>query len=272
MGHKKTAIRQNVLDGDNLPNAILNAVIAGYDVATIVNDTIEVLQQGETTSYMFEATPDAIEQFADAFVSKVKGVADELRGFEYIDKPVIRRRDEGAAAQPDARVGGESAGGEPADAEALEGIEIESAEEPELSDEPLGDEPLGDELGGDPGAVEKTVRKVAVTDLEIDAILATQEPIGDGRFTGKVAIKFPGALAGLGASVPGVLSRQGVDPDELADAVVGYTLDFISRNAAERFDGLDPDTANRTLTFTGMEFSDTNDSAIVSTFEVGGEG
>lgn len=272
MGHDKKSIRQNVLDGDNLPNAILNAIIAGYDAATIINDTIEVLQTGETTSYMFEATPDAIEQFADAFMDKVRQVAADLRDFEYIDKPVIRRRSDGAmSARPEAQAGDAlETGADDADI-ANEGIEVESAGE--------GDADPGDAFGGtdtglaegpDPSA-DQTIRKVGVNDLKIDAILKTQKPLDGGMFQGKVAIKFPTDLGTTGrSSVAGVLASQGVDVDELGQAVADYTLDFIGRNAEEYFGGMDVDTASRTLRFTGMGFSESNDSAIVSTFEVGG--
>ena len=274
MGQKKTAIRQNVLDGDNLPNAILNAVIAGYDVETIVGDTVETLQKGETTTFMFEATPDAIEQFAESFVAKVKAVAAELREFEYIDKPVIRRRDtQTPAAKPDARVGGESGakGGSEAEGESKgspagagagagdEGIEVESAEEARPAEE-----------APPPVAEETTTRMVPVSELEIAGILATIERVGGKRYRGKVAIKLPNSLVGLGASVSAALTKQGVDMDELADAVADYVIDFIARNP-DRFGRMDAGTAADTLEFTEMAFSSSNDKAIVSTFEVGGE-
>lgn len=268
MGQKKTAIRQNVLDGDNLPNAILNAVIAGYDAETIVGDTVEVLQKGETTTFMFEATPDAIEQFAEAFVAKVKAVAAELRKFEYIDKPVIRRKETQApAAKPDARVEGESGAGDEnegvpagvgADAgDDGEGMEVESAEEARPAEPP-------------PSAEETTTRMVPVSELKIVGILAAIERIEGKRYRGKVAIKFPNSLAGLGASVPAALTKQGVDTDELAEAVADYVIDFIARNP-DRFGRMDAGTAADTLEFTEMAFSSSNDKAIVSTFEVGGE-
>lgn len=269
MGHDKKSIRQNVLDGDNLPNAILNAIIAGYDAPTIINDTIEVLQTGETTSYMFEATPDAIEQFAEAFVDKVRQVAAELRDFEYIDKPVIRRRSDGAmSARPEAQAGDAAlgTGAELGGADVVsEGIEVESAGEGDMDG-------LGADLaeGPDP-SLDRTIRKVGVSELEIDAILKTQRPLDGGLFQGKVAIKFPADLGATGRlSVAGVLASQGVDVDELGQAVTDYALDFIGRNAEEYFGGMDADTASRTLRFTGMGFSESNDSAIVSTFEVGG--
>jgi len=274
MGQKKTAIRQNVLDGDNLPNAILNAVIAGYDVETIVGDTVETLQKGETTTFMFEATPDAIEQFAESFVAKVRAVAAELREFEYIDKPVIRRRDaQTPAAKPDARVGGESGAksgpeaegedeGAPAPAADEEGIEVESAEEARPAEEVQP--PAAAET------TETTVRMVPVSELKIVGILATIERVGGKRYRGKVAIKFPNSLVGLSASVPAALAKQGVDTDELAEAVADYVIDFIARNP-DRFGRMDAGTAADTLEFTEMAFSESNDRAIVSTFEVGGE-
>lgn len=274
MGHDKTAIRQNVLDGDNLPNAILNAIIAGYDAPTIINDTVEVLQSGDTTSYMFEATPDAIEQFAETFVEKVKQVAAELRDFEYIDKPIIRRksREEPKPAQDGLGVT------EPKIVD--EGIEVESAGEGDLDEGLDINEPEGlDELGaGEPGldeepalAAEQTIHKVGVADLEIDAILRTQKPLDSGRFQGRIAIKFPTPLDATGrSSVAGVLALQGVDVDELGQAVAEYTIDFIARNSDKYFDGMDVDTASGTLEFTGMSFSESNSNAIVSTFEVGG--
>jgi len=274
MGQNKTAIRQNVLDGDNLPNAILNAVIAGFDVATIVNDTVEVLQQGDTTSFMFEATPDAIEQFADSFVAKVRSVAGELRGFEYIDKPVIRRRDDGTVTvEPDAEVGELQPDAEVADG-VDEGIEVESAEEAVLDAPPASDLGGGLDSEADLGAPsgEETVQKVAVEDIEMDAILATQKPIGGDRFTGKVALKFPVSFAGMFPIKPGdALVKLGIDFDGLPDAVAEYVLDFIGRNAGEYFGGMSPETAARTLKFTEFAFSQSNDHAMVATFEVGGE-
>jgi hypothetical protein len=273
MGQKKTAIRQNVLDeGGNLPNAILNAVIAGYDVGTIVGDTVEVLQTGDTTTFMFEATPDALEQYAESFAEKVRAVAAELREFEYIDKPVIRRRDaQTPAAKPDARVGGESGakGGPEAEgedegapapaADGEEGIEVESAEEARPAEE-----------AQPPAAAETTTRVVPVSEVEIDAILAAGiERIGDGRYSGKVAIKFPVSLAGLGASVAAALSSVCADTDELAEAAADYVIGFIARNPG-KFGQMDAGTAADTLEFTGMGFSKSNDRAVVSTFEVGG--
>jgi len=272
MGQNKTAIRQNVLDGDNLPNAILNAVIAGFDVATIVNDTVEVLQQGDTTSFMFEATPDAIEQFADSFVAKVRSVAGELRDFEYIDKPVIRRRGDGTiAVEPDAEVGELRPDAESPPDGVDEGIEVESAEEAVLDAPPAGD--LGGDLDSDLGAPgEETVQKVAVEDIEMDAILATQKPIGGDRFTGKVALKFPVSFADMLPIKPGdALVKLGIDFDGLPDAVAEYVLDFVGRNAGEYFGGMSPETAARTLKFTEFAFSQSNDRAMVATFEVGGE-
>jgi len=280
MGHEKKSIRQNVLDGDNLPNAILNAIIAGYDAPTIINDTIEVLQSGETTSYMFEATPDAIEQFAEAFMTKVHEVAADLRDFEYIDKPVIRRRG-GTVSAPEAEAGnvletevetGVETGVEISEADiANEGIEVESAGDGDID---MGLDEIGSspELGEGPDpSVEQTIRKVGVNELEIDAILKTQKSIDGGMFQGKVAIKFPAVLSTTGrSSVAGVLASQGVDVDELSQVVTDYALDFIGRNSEEYFGGMDTDMANRTLRFTGMGFSESNDSAIVSTFEVGG--
>jgi len=273
MGQNKTAIRQNVLDGDNLPNAILNAVIAGFDVATIVNDTVEVLQQGDTTSFMFEATPDAIEQFADSFVTKVRSVAGELRDFEYIDKPVIRRRGDGTiTVEPDAEIG--ELRPDETTAEGVdgvdEGIEVESAEEAVLDAPPASD--LGGDLDiGAPGG-EETVQKVAVEDIEMDAILATQKPIGDDRFTGKVALKFPVSFADMTGDKPGdALIKLGIDFDELPAAVAEYVLGFIGRNADEYFGGMSPETVTRTLAFTEFAFSQSNDHAMVATFEVGGE-
>ena len=283
MGQNKKAIRQNVLEGDNLPNAILNAVIAGFDSATIVNDTIEVLQQGETSSFMFEATPDAIEQFADTFVAKVRTVAQELREFEYIDKPVIRRRtNETLSVQPDAEVG-QDTGVEATPDEGIaddgdDGIEVESAEA--VADDPLADTEDGTDISPD-SLDEETVRKVAVEDVDIDAILASIKPAGDGKYTGKVALKFPNNVAQLGTVVSGgvekklpveAIDKQGIDVDELGEAVIDYALDFIARNAEERFGGMDSETARRTLKFTdSMAFSKSNDRALVSTFEVGGE-
>lgn len=272
MGHDKKSIRQNVLDGDNLPNAILNAIIAGYDAPTIINDTIEVLQSGETTSYMFEATPDAIEQFAEAFVDKVRQVATDLRDFEYIDKPVIRRRSEGTMPAPESQAGPAlETGAELGEADiASEGIEVESAGEGDIG---AGlDDGSGADLGEGPDpSADQTIRKVGVSELEIDAILKTQKPLDGGVFQGKVAIKFPTDLSTTGrSSVAGALASQGVDVDELGQAVTDYALDFIGRNAEEYFGGMDAETANRTLRFTGMGFSESNDSAIVSTFEVGG--
>jgi len=283
MGQNKKAIRQNVLEGDNLPNAILNAVIAGFDSATIVNDTIEVLQQGETSSFMFEATPDAIEQFADTFVAKVRTVAQELREFEYIDKPVIRRRtNETLSVQPDAEVG-QDTGVEATPDEGIaddgdDGIEVESAEA--VADDPLADTEDGTDISPD-SLDEETVRKVAVEDVDIDAILASIKPAGDGKYTGKVALKFPNNVAQLGTVVSGgvekklpveAINKQGIDVDELGEAVIDYALDFIARNAEERFGGMDSETARRTLKFTdSMAFSKSNDRALVSTFEVGGE-
>lgn len=258
MGHDKTAIRQNVLDGDNLPNAILNAIIAGYDAPTIINDTIEVLQTGDTTSYMFEATPDAIEQFAKAFMNKVRQVAADLRDFEYIDKPVIRRKSDGAIAPPDTQTE-EGLGVGVAEPDG-EGIEVESAGEGDMD---LAERP-------DPMA-EQTIRKVGVGDLQIDAILKTQRSLDGGRFQGKIAIKFPEDLSATGrSSVAGALASQGMDVDELGQVVTDYALDFIGRNADEYFGGMDAETASETLQFTGMSFSESNSSAIVSTFEVGG--
>jgi len=273
MGHEKKSIRQNVLDGDNLPNAILNAIIAGYDAPTIINDTIEVLQSGETTSYMFEATPDAIEQFAEAFMSKVHEVAADLRDFEYIDKPVIRRRSGGAAPAPEAEAGDAlETGAEIGEADiASEGIEVESAGDGDV-DVGLDDMGSSADLGEGPDpSAEQTIRKVGVNELEIDAILKTQKPLDGGLFQGKVAIKFPTALSTTGrSSVAGTLASQGVDVDELGQAVTDYALDFIGRNTEEYFGGMDAEMASRTLRFTGMGFSESNDSAIVSTFEVGG--
>ncbi len=136
---------------------------------------------------------------------------------------------------------------------------------------------LDDGLGGaelaegpDPSA-EQTIRKVGVSELEIDAILKTQRPLDGGVFQGKVAIKFPADLSTVGrSSVAGTLASQGLDVDELGQAVTDYALDFIGRNAEEYFGGMDTETASKTLRFTGMGFSESNDSAIVSTFEVGG--
>jgi len=272
MGHEKKSIRQNVLDGDNLPNAILNAIIAGYDAATIINDTIEVLQSGETTSYMFEATPDAIEQFSETFMSKVHEVATDLRDFEYIDKPVIRRRSGGVAPAPEAETGDAlETGAEIGEGDvASDGIDVESAGagDPDMGLSEGSPTNLGE--GPDP-SVEQTIRKVGVNELEIDAILKTQKPLDGGMFQGKVAIKFPTALSTTGrSSVAGALTSQGVDVDELGQAVTDYALDFIGRNAEEYFGGMDAEMASRTLRFTGMGFSESNDSAIVSTFEVGG--
>jgi len=271
MGQNKTAIRQNVLDGDNLPNAILNAVIAGFDVATIVNDTVEVLQQGDTTSFMFEATPDAIEQFAESFVAKVRSVAGELRDFEYIDKPVIRRRGDGTVTvEPDAEVGELQPDAEvPTGVD--EGIEVESAEEAVLDAPPTSS---GVDSEADLGVPEEeTVQKVAVEDIEMDAILATQKSIGGDRFTGKVALKFPASFADMPPTTkPGdALVKLGIDFDGLPDAVAEYVLDFIGRNAGEYFGGMSPETAARTLKFTEFAFSQSNDHAMVATFEVGGE-
>ncbi len=266
MGHDKTAIRQNVLDGDNLPNAILNAIIAGYDAATIINDTVEVLQSGETTSYMFEATPDAIEQFAEAFMGKVRQVATDLRDFEYIDKPVIRRRSNGVISPPDTQTKeGLGVEVEPEIVSGGEGIEVESAGEGDMD---LVQDSLAE--GPDP-SVEQTIRKVGVGDLRIDAILKTQKSLDGGRFEGRIAIKFPDDLGVTGrSSVAGTLASQGIDVDALGQAVTEYVLDFIGRNAEEYFGGMDADMASETLQFTGMSFSKSNKGAIVSTFEVGG--
>jgi len=269
MGNDKVAIRQNVLDGDNLPNAILNAVIAGFDVATVVNDTVEVLQQGETTTYMFEATPDAIEHFAETFLANVRLVADELRGYEYIDKPVIRRLDgadgaDGTIVRPEADAGQEA---ETADAE--DGIEVESADEPAAA--PVDELDL-DDVDTGRGGGEQTIRKVGVDDLRIKALLKHQRPAGDGRFEGKVVILFPNDLGSLGHSVASVISKQGVDDAELAQAVEEYVLEFIGRTADKYFGGMAPDAAEATLEFTGMAFSTSNERALVSTFEVGGAG
>lgn len=265
MGHDKTAIRQNVLDGDNLPNAILNAIIAGYDAPTIISDTIEVLQTGETTSYMFEATPDAIEQFAEAFVDKVKLVAAELRDFEYIDKPVIRRKsgETVTSAPSDTQTEGRGLSVE-AEPDLGEGIDVESAGE--------GDVDMDLVEGPEPDPVEQTIRKVGVQELKIDAILKAQKPLDGGGFEGKIAIKFPVDLKTTGRQHPaGVLSSQGISVDELGDAVTNYTLDFIGRNAEKYFGGMDAEIASRTLEFTDFKFSESNDSALVSTFMVGTE-
>lgn len=163
-----------------------------------------------------------------------------------------------------------------------EGIEVESAGEGDLDDgldvdEPKGlDEGLGldeDEgLDEEPApAAEQTIRKVGVGELKIDAILKTQKPLDGGRFQGRIAIKFPTPLDVMGrSSVAGMLALQGVDVDELGKAVTDYTIDFIGRNSGEYFGGMDADTASDTLEFTGMSFSESNKSAIVSTFEVGG--
>lgn len=279
MGQKKTAIRQNVLDeGGNLPNAILNAVIAGYDVDTIVGDTIEVLQTGDTTTFMFEATPDAIEQYAESFAERVRAVAAELREFEYIDKPVIRRKGPQTPAKPDARVEDELGAAEkpkgedegkdegataPADDE---GIEVESAEDVPAAAPAAETQPPP--VAGE--TTETTVRMVPVSELKIVGILATIERVAGKRYRGKVAIKFPNSLVGLSAGVPAALAKQGVDTDELAEAVADYVIDFIARNP-DRFGRMDAGTAADTLEFTEMAFSESNDRAIVSTFEVGGE-
>ncbi len=274
MGHDKKSIRQNVLDGDNLPNAILNAIIAGYDAPTIINDTIEVLQSGETTSYMFEATPDAIEQFAEAFMDKVGQVAADLRGFEYIDKPVIRRRSRGGTmpAQPGVQEDALAPTQETGEAETTtDGIEVESAggEDGELAE---GFDAAAPDLAEGPDSlVEQTIQKVGVNELEIDAILNTQRPVDeDGGYQGKIAIKFPVVLSASGrSSVAGALASQGVDVDELGRAVTDYALDFIRRNAEKYFGGIDPETASESLEFTGMGFSESNGNALVSTFQVG---
>lgn len=275
MGHDKIAIRQNVLDGDNLPNAILNAVIAGYDAPTIVQDTIETLQKGDVTSYMFQATPSAIDQFVDAFVEKARQVTDELRKYEFIDAPIIRRmgaeamNDGSAVVQPTEEVDSEN-----------EGIDVESAEEEPTDDMAMEDESLetgDDELssldeGGPEGLGEEdVVRKIGVTDLDIKAILDQQKPTGDGSYEGKVAIIFPESLNDLGTSgVNRTLAKLGIDSWELAAAVSEYVMDFIGRTSRKYFGGMDAGSAE--VEFTDMAWSGSNDRAIVSTYVVSGAG
>lgn len=259
---EKAANRENVLEGDVLPNAILNAAIAGFDVDTIVQDVLETLETGEISAGMWEITPGAIEDFVDSYQRKIQEIAARLRKYEYSDKPNVKLRGEGMvdgeaidSLQPSVEIT-EDIG--------AEGIDVESADEMgdglDLDDVDLGSE-------AETGA---TIRKLGVDELEFKALLKHQETKGDGTYEGKVAIWFPDEIHTSGSHVASVFSEHGLDADDVDGPLGEYVLDFIVRNADKYFGGIDQDAARDTLKFTAVDWSAQNDKVLVATYTLGG--
>lgn len=258
---EKVANRENVLEGDILPNAILNAAIAGFDVDTIVQDVLETLETGEISAGMWEVTPGAIEDFVDSYQTKIQEIAARLRRYEYSDKPNVKLRGEGMvdgeameALQPSVSIT-EELGTD-------EGIDVESADE-------MGDDGLDlDDV--DLGSEESTVRKLGVDELKFKALLKHQEAKGDGTYEGKVAIWFPDEIHTTGSHVASVFREHGLEADDVDGPLGEYVLDFISRNAGKYFGGISPDAARDTLKFTAVDWSSQNDKVLVATYTLGG--
>ena len=261
---EKAANRENVLEGDVLPNAILNAAIAGYDVDTIVQDVLETLETGEVSAGMWEVTPGALEDFVDSYQRKIQQIAARLRKYEYSDKPNVKLRGEGMVdgeametLQPSVEITEELG--------ADEGIDVESADEMDDDGLDLDDVDLGSEA--ETGA---TIRKLGVDELEFKALLRHQEAKGDGTYEGKVAIWFPDAIHATGSHVASVFNEHGLDADDVDGPLGEYVLDFVRRNADQYFGGIDQDTARGTLRFTAVDWSSQNDKVLVATYTLGG--
>ena len=259
---EKTANRENVLEGDILPNAILNAALAGYDVDTIVQDVLETLETGEISAGMWEITPSAIEDFVDSYQSKIQEIAARLRKYEYSDKPNVKLRGEGIVdgevmetLQPSVEITEELG--------ADEGIDVESADEMDDGLD-LDDVDLGPDTETD-----SAVRKLGVDELQFKALLKHQEAKGDGTHEGKVAIWFPEEIHTAGSHVASVFSEHGLEADDVDGPLGEYVLDFIRRNADQYFGGIDPDTARDTLKFTAVDWSSRNDKVLVATYTLG---
>lgn len=259
---EKTANRENVLEGDVLPNAILNAAIAGYDVDTIVQDVLETLETGEVSAGMWEITPSAIEDFVDSYQRKIQEIAGRLRKYEYSDKPNVKLRGEGMVdgeametLQPSVEITEELG--------ADEGIDVESAEMDDGLD--LDDVDLGSGTETD-----SAIRKLGVDELQFKALLKHQEAKGDGTFEGKVAIWFPEEIHTSGSHVSTVFNEHGLDTDDVAGPLRKYVLDFVHRNADKYFGGIDPDTADETFEFKVVDWSSQNDKVLVATYTLDG--
>lgn len=259
---EKAANRENVLEGDVLPNAILNAAIAGYDVDTIVQDVLETLETGEVSAGMWEITPGAIEDFVDSYQRKIQEIAARLRKYEYSDKPNVKLRGEGMVdgealetLQPSEIVTEEISVGD--------GIDVESADE-------MGDGLDLDDVDPGPEAESGAIRKLGVDELQFKALLKHQETKGDGTYEGKVAIWFPDEIHTAGSHVASVFSEHGLDADDVDGPLGEYVLDFVLRNADQYFGGINPDTARDTLKFTAVDWSSQNDKVLVATYTLGG--